>query len=102
MKILYSVTVKIENEVHDDWLEWMRNVHIPDVMETKMFESNRMCKILNQDESEGVSYSIQYVCKDMKTLHQYSAKFAVQLQKEHADRYKNKYVAFRTLLEILD
>ena len=30
--IVYSVTVNIENEVHDDWLSWMKNKHIPDVM----------------------------------------------------------------------
>ncbi len=100
MKILYSVTVKIDNQVHDDWLEWMKKVHIPDVMATEMFESSRICRILSQDESEGVSYSIQYICPNMKTLQQYSAKFAIKLQQEHADRYKNKYVAFRTLLEI--
>ena len=35
--ILYNVTVKIAKAVHDDWLEWMKTVHIPDVLKTNLF-----------------------------------------------------------------
>lgn len=101
MKILYNVTLKVDLTVHEEWLSWMISEHIPDVMATKMFESYKLCKILSQDESEGVSYSIQYICPDMKTLHQYTIKHSPELQKTHAERYKGKYVSFRTLLEVV-
>ncbi|MBT6440423.1 MAG: DUF4286 family protein, partial [Flavobacteriales bacterium] len=25
--IIYNVTVKINNEVHDEWLQWMKETH---------------------------------------------------------------------------
>ena len=102
MKILYSVTVKIDLDVEKDWLNWMKNTHIPDVMDTNMFLSYRMYRVLGQDESDGITYSIQYVCQDMKTLHKYTITQGQKLQAEHSSRYKNKYVAFRTMLEILE
>ncbi len=96
--IIYNVTVKIDNEVREDWLRWMKNVHIPDVMATGCFVDYRFTKILVDDE-DGTNYSIQYRCKNMEDLERYQDQFAPKLQQEHTDRYKDKFVAFRTLLE---
>ncbi len=99
--IIYNVTVKIDLDVHDDWMQWMQKTHIPAVMQTGLFLSNQIAKVLQQDESDGITYAIQYNCADMKTLQRYSADFAPALQKEHNSRYPDKFVAFRTLLEIV-
>ena len=99
--IVYNVTVKIDNEVHDEWVNWMKTVHIPDVMKTGYFLSNRFAKIL-VDDLDGVNYSIQYTCANMEDLQEYQDRHAHSLQAEHTERYKDKFVAFRTLLEIVD
>lgn len=99
--ILYNVTVKIHNDVHDDWLKWMRETHIPDVMNTGMFVESKMLRILH-DEPEGVTYAFQYFCKDMETFQTYQSKYAKALQADHTERYKDKYVAFRTLMEVVE
>ncbi|MGD1847170.1 MAG: DUF4286 family protein [Salibacteraceae bacterium] len=98
--IIYNVTVKIDNAVHDDWVRWMKEVHIPDVMKTGYFLENRMMRVLIEDP-EGVNYAIQYTCANMEDLDEYQQKEAARLQKDHTERYKDKFVAFRTLLEIV-
>ncbi len=98
--ILYKVTVKIEKKSHKDWLKWMKEIHIPDVLETGLFEEYKLCHILH-DDPEGETYSIQYFCKDMETFQRYQQEFAPKLQAEHQERFKNKYVAFRTLMQVL-
>ena len=98
--ILYNVTVKIENNAHEDWLKWMKEVHIPDVLATGLFEEYKLCLILH-DDPEGKTYAIQYFCKNMETFQRYQQEFAPLLQAEHQKRYKNKYVAFRTLMQVL-
>jgi hypothetical protein len=98
--IIYNVTVNIENDVSEEWLSWMKNVHIPDVMATGLFIENKICKVLVEEE-QGTTYSIQYTAKNMSDLETYQQQHAPRLQKEHMDRYKDKFVAFRTLLEIL-
>jgi hypothetical protein len=98
--IVYSVTVNVEDSIHLDWLSWMKNQHIPDVMNTGIFTAYRMLKVHSRDkEEEGFTYNIQYSCPSMADLHRYQAHHAPALQKEHSDRYKDKFVAFRTLLE---
>ena len=98
--IIYNVTVNIENDVHDEWLKWMKNEHIPDVMKTNCFIENKICKVLVTEE-QGTTYSIQYTAPDMQTLERYQREYAPQLQKEHSERFANKFVAFRTLLEVV-
>jgi hypothetical protein len=99
--ILYNVTVKIDLDVHDEWLQWMQEVHLPEVMATGLFLDNRIAKVLLQDESDGMSYSFQYSCSDMATMQKYMGLHAPYLQKAHGERYKDKFVAFRTLLEVI-
>lgn len=98
--IIYNVTVNIENDVREEWLQWMKAKHIPDVMATGYFLENKICKVL-VDEEQGTTYSIQYTCASMDDLKEYQSKHAPRLQKEVSDKYANKFVAFRTLLEIV-
>ena len=98
--IIYNVTVIIIKEAEEEWLQWMKKVHIPDVMNTGLFLENHISRILDDNE-EGTSYAIQYKLNDMATFQAYQEKFAPALQKEHTERYKNRYVAFRTLMEVV-
>lgn len=99
--IIYSVTINIDNEVHDDWLKWIKEVHIPDVMRTGLFTESRIMKLLNVDD-EGTTYAIQYTARSMKDYERYQEEFAPALQAQHTQRYRDKFVAFRSLLEVME
>lgn len=98
--ILYNVTVKVELDIHDEWLRWMQHVHIPDVMATGKFAAYKLCRILHQ-EPDGVTYAIQYFAPNMAAFQRYQEEDAKRLQTEHSERFKDQYVAFRTLMEVL-
>lgn len=98
--ILYNVTVKLDKAIEADWLKWMQQVHIPDVLKTGLFIDHKLCRILI-DETDGVSFSVQYFCKDMGDFQRYQDTFAKVLQADHSRRYKDRFVAFRTLMEVL-
>jgi hypothetical protein len=96
--IIYNVTVKISNEKHDDWLNWMKETHIPEVLATGKFSHHVFSKVMIEDD-EGTNYSIQYYCESLAVLDDYQENEAPKLQAAHNDRYKEHFVAFRTLLE---
>ena len=97
--IVYNVTVNIEKNIAEEWLQWMKKIHIPDVLKTGMFFENKIFQVLVEEETGGSTYSIQYSAHSMKDVDTYQEVFAPALQAEHTERYKNKFVAFRTLLE---
>lgn len=98
--IIYNVTVNVENDVREEWLHWMKDIHIPDVMATGYFLESKICKVL-VDEEQGTTYSIQYTAATMKDLEEYQRLHSGRLQKEHNEKYASKCVAFRTLLEVI-
>ncbi|MFN8356794.1 MAG: DUF4286 family protein [Spirosomataceae bacterium] len=97
--IIYNVTTNIDDSVHDDWLNWMKTVHIPDVMATGLPIGNRMLRLLTEIENGGQTYSVQYFFADMEDYLAYQDDYSMKLRKEVDRRYQGKYVAFRTLLE---
>ncbi len=98
--IIYNVTINIENDVRDEWVQWMKTIHIPEVMRTGYFLESKICKVL-VDEEQGTTYSVQYTCASMKDIEDYKREHAPRLQKEVSNKYGSKLVAFRTLLEVL-
>lgn len=97
--IIYSVTVKIDLDVHDTWLSWMKDEHIGEVLATGKFEHHRFHRVLAQDESDGITYNVQYYAPTMQDYFEYRDGFAPALQERSLLRFKDKFVAFRTLLK---
>lgn len=97
---IYSVTVSIDKDVAEEWRQWMKAKHIPDVMATGYFTESKMCKVLNV-EDEGQTYSTQYTFTSMEDIENYQKHEAPRLQADMKKLYDGKYIAFRTLLQIV-
>lgn len=100
--ILYNVTVNIEKESESDWVNWMKETHIPDVLSTGMFLENRFYKILHDSEDGSVNYSVQYFAENMEKLMEYQNKHAPKLQEDVKIKFQDKFLIFRTLLESVE
>jgi hypothetical protein len=99
--ILYNVTINIDNDSHEEWLEWMLNVHIPEVMKTGMFLKNKVFLLHGDEDSGGLTYSIQYFAESMKEVDIYIRDFAPRLRADADEKFGGKFVAFRSLLEMI-
>lgn len=56
---IYNVTVNIDDSIKEDWIRWMQQTHIPEVIASGCFTSHRICKLMNV-EDQGTTYAIQY------------------------------------------
>ena len=95
---LYNITYKIDKPVESDWLDWMKIMYLPKMMASGYFESYKMYKLLHI-EDDGVTYSIQLLAKSISDIQQFLEKEAKLLEDEHNFRFKNRHVAFRTVLQ---
>ncbi len=97
--ILYNVTIGIDIDIELEWVTWMKETHIPDVLNTGVFQSFKFYKVLSHDDDGSVSYCIQYFTDSIEKFNMYIKDHAPSLVEEHRARFKDKHVAFRTLLE---
>ncbi|MBL4746339.1 MAG: DUF4286 family protein [Flavobacteriaceae bacterium] len=98
---IYSVTVNIEKNVEKEWLDWMRNTHIPAILKTGKFSKALLSQVMIEEEMGGVTYSLQYTTDSLETLRAYQQEDAPSLQKETEQKFSGKYVAFRTELQVI-
>jgi hypothetical protein len=99
---IYNVTIHIDHSIHEAWLQWMNETHIPDVMKTGCFEKSVFVKILETDETEGPTYAVQYYALSKAQYNRYIDLYAPKLRKDGMDKWGNKFIAFRTLMEVLN
>lgn len=100
--ILYNVTVSLDENIETDWLTWMKEDHIPKVMNTGMFVDRKIFRLLSHEQEGAITYAIQYFADSINHIHEYQEKHAEALQTEHTEKFKDKFVAFRTMLEHVD
>ena len=98
LMILYSVTIVIHASIEAEWVDWMKKVHVPDVLRTGCFSECRIQKVLGS-ESDEPAYVMQYHCLSVEQYHRYRDNFAAALQKDHTERYAGKFRGSRQLLE---
>lgn len=98
--VIYNVTINIDEDIHDRWLDWMQNEHIPHMLATGKFIKALMTRVLVREEMGGCTYSVQYTAKSKEMLQRYYDEDA-ELLRSHSSPFEGKYVAFRTELEIV-
>lgn len=98
---IYNVTTNIQDASHDQWLKWMQETHIPDMLATGKFISAKMCLVLVEEDMGGTTYSVQFTTKDKSTLEAYYKEDAPRLREDAIALFANQFVAFRTELKVL-
>ncbi|MFY8129067.1 MAG: DUF4286 family protein [Chitinophagaceae bacterium] len=98
---IYNVTIKLQWQIHDEWLAWMKQTHITNVLNTKCFTDYKMVRLLDIDEDEGPTYAVQYFCNSLNDYEHYINNFANSLRQEGTEKFGNKFIGFRTLMQIV-
>jgi antibiotic biosynthesis monooxygenase (ABM) superfamily enzyme len=100
--IIYSVTVVIKKEVEESWLEWMKEIHMKDVMKTGYFTDCEMQKqLIPEIAADESTYIINYRTSSLDQYNEYLMKEAPRLQKEHIDKFYGKFKASRAVHQII-
>jgi hypothetical protein len=99
--IIYNVTIKVENDSAEAWVKWMKTEHMADLMNTGLFVDSRLCRLLDQDEADGITYSAQYFCESMDEYNRYIDNYAPDMRGKGLKLFGGKFVAFRTVMEII-
>ncbi len=98
--VIYNVTLNVENIILAEWMAWMRDEHIPKVMNTGFFHDFHFLRLIGGEQSvDTTTYAVQYKCDSVKELAEYLDNYAHALQKEHTAAFGEQVLAFRTMLE---
>jgi len=99
--IIYNVTTKVNWTIHDPWFQWMKEDHIPRMLQTGCFFEFKILRLIETDEEEGPTYAIQYHASTFAKYQDYLQEYATLLR-EHANKHwGDQIISFRTVMEVL-
>lgn len=98
---IYNVTLNVDESIHEEWLHWMQDSHIPEVLATGKFSKALMSQVLVKEDLGGITYSVQYTCASKELLMSYYQDNATELQKAIQIKFGDKFGAFRTEMKII-
>jgi len=100
--IIYNVTIKVQKAINDDWLQWLKEEHIPDVINTGCFTHAVILKLMEVDETEGPTYAIQYHAESKGLYNNYIENHATQMRQKGYDKWGNQFIAFRSVMQVVN
>lgn len=99
--IIYNVTVKVEQQIADEWLKWLLHEHIPSIMQTKCFVDYKVVRLLGVDDAEGPTYAIQYSAESRGDYERYIEMHSSEMRQRSFDKWGNRFISFRSLMEVV-
>lgn len=99
---IYNVTIKVHQSINNEWLKWMKEKHLNDVMATNCFTKYQFVQLLDVDDDEGITYAIQYYCQSKAIYDLYIEKFAPKLRQDGVDLFADKFIGFRSFMKIIE
>ncbi len=100
--MIYNVTIKVDHSIAKKWIDWLKNEHIPEVIATGCFTHATVLRLLEIDDTEGPTFAVQYHAESKSFYNRYIAKFSDNLRQKGLDKWGNKFIAFRSIMEIVD
>ena len=100
--LIYNVTYQLTWSIDEAWVKWMKEKYIPDVMSKGCFTDYRFAKLLDIDDSDGPTYTIQYSAKNRDEFDRYIKLFAPALRKDVTDTWGDQAIAFRSLMQLVN
>lgn len=100
--LIYNVTTQVSWNIHEPWLEWMKNEHIPEVLATGMFTHHRMLRLIEVEESEGPTYAVQYFTSSRDRYDYYIKNHAGELRGKAISKWGDQIFSFRSLMEVVE
>ena len=98
---IYNVTTQISHQIHEAWVAWMQEKHIPEVMAKGCFSKFQFVRILEVDETETVTYATQYYADSKADYNRYMEIYASDLREDAQKAWGNNAIGFRSLLQVM-
>src|ERR1043165_1842011 len=100
--LIYNVTTKVDWSIADEWLQWMQEIHMPEVTGTGCFQKYQLVRLLEVDDEEGPTYAAQYFAASKTAYDDYIKHYAPAFKKQITGKWGDKYIAFRSLMEVVE
>ena len=70
--IVYNTTFHVENDVKDEFIEYMLQEFIPASTKTGLLTYPRLARVHGKDSDEGASFAMEFIVSDLFVLERWN------------------------------
>jgi Domain of unknown function (DUF4286) len=100
--IIYNVTTKVDKAIQDEWLNWLKEEHITEILNTGCFTKANILRLLETDDIEGPTYAIQYHAESKALYNLYIEKYAGIMRQKAIDKWAGQFISFRSVMQVVN
>lgn len=100
--IICNETVKVSTSIVTGWLQWLKEEHIPGIINTGCFTHATILHLLEADDKEGITYAVQYHAENKKLYDHYISHFEKAIQKKVSIKWGDQLIYFRTIMQVVN
>ena len=100
--LIFNTTYLVSDKVHNIWLQWIREEHVPFMLESTYFSQPQVTRIITSAEQDGTSFSVQFHVRDMSTLRRWNQEFNAAFKANCSEKFGTEVIFFTTVMEIID
>lgn len=98
---IYNVTTQVSWDIHELWLQWMLDEHIPEILGTGCFIKHQIVRLLETDEADGPVYAVQYYIQNIAGYNSYNALYRPVFEKKENDKWHKRIFSFSSLMQVV-
>lgn len=97
MRIIYNTSFIINDEIEQEWVDFIRDGYVAEVRHHKLSEDIIFTKV-SIDQPEGKTYSLQLVFGDEEQKNHFTDHWLPEIESRIIRRFPNQYVCFSSIL----
>ena len=100
--LIYNITMQVEWNIHDAWLQWIYEVYIPFALNSGCFEKYQLVQLLEVDDTEAATYALQLYAPGKADYNRYLELYRPQIEQQSFKKWEGSLVSFATLMQVVD
>ena len=99
--LVYNITIQIAWDIADEWLDWQREKNIPDIMSSNLFDEFKLYRLLDLEDHEGPTYTLQLYTTDEDRYRRYLKDYAPAIQRAAFEKWGSQFYVHRTCMQLV-
>lgn len=100
--IVFNITTRPDAQIAEDWIRWCQEVLIPEILSTGCFTDARLLQMLETDNIDGPTYTIQFNAESKALYNIYLQKHDQHIQEMAIEKWENGFVSFQSVMQVIN
>ncbi len=97
--ILYNITFNIDTDIESEWILWLKEYYLVEIMKTGYFDRYKVYRLLGREEDQSINYAVQFFTTTLENLNAFLSDKAPEFTRILQEKFGHRHAAFMTVLQ---